>query len=422
MTIVVSVAVALTVIAATISSVHAKVYFEETFDKTWESRWVKSTWRQNDGTGGKFIWSAGKFYGDDEEAAKGIQTTPDARFFAIAAEFKEVFDTNKGKDLVIQYSVKNEQTIDCGGGYLKILPESSGPASNDLKDYDNETPYQIMFGPDICGGSKRVHAILENEGKNHLITKTVAPETDELTHVYTLILHPDNTYKILIDLQEKSTGSLEEDWEMLEPKMIKDPEASKPEDWIDEPMMVDPEDVKPEGYDDIPEKIRDTEATKPDDWDDDEDGDWEAPLIPNPEYKGPWTPKMIENPDYKGVWVHPEIDNPDFKPNPELYIHPNLKYVAFELWQVKSGTIFDNILITDDIEYAKKFAEDTWGKMKDSEKEKFDAAREEELEKMKLEREKMEEEAKKREEEEEEKVADVEEEEEEEEEHDGTEL
>ena len=45
--------------------------------------------------------------------------------------------------------------------------------------------------------------------------------------------------------------------------------------------------------------------------------------------------------------------------------------------QVKSGTIFDNILVTDDVEYAKKLAEDTWGKMKDAEKEMFEKAEEE---------------------------------------------
>ncbi|KAJ8643161.1 hypothetical protein MRB53_004909 [Persea americana] len=39
---------------------------------------------------------------------------------------------------------------------------------------------------------------------------------------------------------------------------------------------------------------------------------------------------------------------------------------------VKSGTLFDNILICDDPEYAKKFAEETWGKQKDAEKAAFD--------------------------------------------------
>lgn len=33
--------------------------------------------------------------------------------------------------------------------------------------------------------------------------------------------------------------------------------------------------------------------------------------------------------------------------------------------QVKAGSLFDNILVTDDVEYAKSFAEETWGKNKE---------------------------------------------------------
>ena len=36
--------------------------------------------------------------------------------------------------------------------------------------------------------------------------------------------------------------------------------------------------------------------------------------------------------------------------------------------QVKSGTIFDNVLITDSEEYAEEFGNDTWGQTKDPEK------------------------------------------------------
>ena len=36
---------------------------------------------------------------------------------------------------------------------------------------------------------------------------------------------------------------------------------------------------------DKPEYVQDPDATKPDDWDDDTDGEWEAPMIPNPDYQ-----------------------------------------------------------------------------------------------------------------------------------------
>lgn len=85
-----------------------------------------------------------------------------------------------------------------------------------------------MFGPDICGYStKKVHAILTYNETNHLIKKDVPCETDQLTHVYTFILRPDATYSILIDNEEKQTGSLYSDWDLLPPKEIKDPEAKK---------------------------------------------------------------------------------------------------------------------------------------------------------------------------------------------------
>jgi len=71
-----------------------------------------------------------------------------------------------------------------------------------------------------------------------------------------------------------------------------DPKAKKPEDWEENEMMADPEDKKPAGYDDIPATLPDPDAKKPEDWDDEDDGEWEAPTIPNPEYKGEWKPKM----------------------------------------------------------------------------------------------------------------------------------
>ena len=92
--------------------------------------------------------------------------------------------------------------------------------------------FSIMFGPDICGyATKKVHAILTKNGKNHLIKKEVPCETDQLTHVYTLIIRPDATYNILIDNAEKQSGSIYDDWDILPPKKIKDPEAKKVMFW-----------------------------------------------------------------------------------------------------------------------------------------------------------------------------------------------
>ena len=67
-----------------------------------------------------------------------------------------------------------------------------------------------------------------------------------MSHLYTLIVKPDNTYEVRIDNKKVESGNLEDDWEFLPPKTIKDPDAKKPEDWVDEKTLDDPEDSKPE--------------------------------------------------------------------------------------------------------------------------------------------------------------------------------
>ncbi|KAF3330796.1 calreticulin-like protein [Carex littledalei] len=314
----------------------------------------------------EWVHTAGKWNGDPED--KGIQTSEDYRFYAISAEFPEF--TSRDKTLVLQFSVKHEQKLDCGGGYVKLI---SGDI--DQKTFSGDTPYSIMFGPDICGdATRRVHAIFSHNGTNHLHEKDVMCMVDQLTHVYTLIVKPDATYSILIDNVQKDKGNLYEDWDILPTRKIPDTEATKPEDWDEDEYVLDPEDKKPEGYDDIPKEILDTNAVKPHDWDDEEDGEWTAPKIANPEYHGPWKQRKMKNPNYKGKWTTPMLDNPEFVDDPYLYAYSRLKYIGIELWQVKSGTLFDNILICDDPEYAFKLAEETWGKHKHTEEAQFEEA------------------------------------------------
>ena len=346
------------------------VYFSEKFEdgKSYLDRWVESTFKGAEQ--GKFELTHGKFYGDAEKDM-GLQTSQDARFYGISAKF-DTF-SNEGKTLVLQFTVKHEQKIDCGGGYIKLYP-----AGMDQDQLSGDSDYLVMFGPDICGYStKKVHVIFNYKGTNLLTKKEIKCKDDELTHLYTLIVRPDNTYEVKIDNEKVESGTLEEDWSFLAPKTIPDPAASKPEDWEDNEKIDDPEDTKPEDYD-KPEFIPDPEAKMPEDWDEEMDGQWAPAKINNPEYKGEWKPKKIDNPKYKGPWVHPEIDNPEYKPDDSLYKYDNIGAVGFDLWQVKSGTIFDNILITDNEKYAEEFGNETWGQTKDAEKTAKDALDEEE--------------------------------------------
>jgi calreticulin len=335
----------------------AKVYFQEEFSGDWESRWVHSSAKSDFG---KFKVSAGKFFAD-EEASKGLQTSQDARNYAISAKFDPF--TNEGKPLVLQFEVKHEQSIDCGGGYIKLLPSTT-----DQSKFTGDSDYYIMFGPDICGYTKKVHMIFHYKGQNLLWKKEPRCEDDTLTHLYTMILNPDNTYEMHIDGSKKESGTLEADWAFLKPKEIDDPNDKKPADWVDEAEIDDPNDKKPDDWDKEPETITDPDAKKPDDWDEEEDGKWEAPTIPNPKYKGVWKAKRIANPAYKGVWKAKQIPNPEYQPDSNLYLYKDIGVAGFDLWQVKSGTIFDNIIVTDSVQEAKDFAAKTFDVNKEKEK------------------------------------------------------
>merc|ERR1712072_408293 len=254
----------LLIVACIVAIATAEVYFEEDFSGDWESRWTQSKAKADLG---KFQVSAGKFYGD-AEASKGLQTSQDAKFYGIMAKHKEF--SNDGKTLVVQFSVKHQQDIDCGGAYLKLTP------TMDAEKFAGDSKYNIMFGPDICGSStKKTHVIFNYKEKNLDKKTEVRAESDTLSHLYTLIVKPDNTYEVQIDMNKVDSGSLSEGWAFLEPKQIRDPDEKKPADWVDAAEIDDPADKKP------------------DDWDDESDGAWEAPQIDNPEFKGAWKAKRI---------------------------------------------------------------------------------------------------------------------------------
>merc|ERR1712146_848885 len=116
-------------------------------------------------------------------------------------------------------------------------------------------------------------------------------------------------------------------------------------------------------------RIVDPEAKKPDDWDDDDDGEWEPPMKDNPAYKGDWSVKRISNPAYKGIWEAKKIANPEYEDDDKVYSFSDFGFLGFDLWQVKGGTIFDNIILTDDVAEADAFAK-KWKELSEVEKSK----------------------------------------------------
>merc|ERR1719498_806850 len=200
------------------------------------------------------------------------------RMYGVAAEIKPPFKLDD--KLVIQYESTLTDGLTCGGAYIKLL---ESPV--DTSKFDNESPYVLMFGPDRCGATDKVHFIVRqknpksNTWYEHHLRDAPRAKADRSPHLYKAVINGDGTFAIYIDDEEAFSGSLMDALEppLTPPKEIDDPDDSKPKDWVDAAKIDDPE------------------ASKPDDWDDEEDGEWEAPEIANPKCDkapgcGPWSP------------------------------------------------------------------------------------------------------------------------------------
>lgn len=275
------------------------------------------------------------------------------------------------------------------------------------EEFSNTTPYVIMFGPDKCGHTNKIHFIFNHKNpktgeyeEKHLKTPPVAKIT-KTTELYTLIVHPNNTYSIRTNGEEVKTGSLLEDFSpsVNPPAEIDDPKDTKPEDWVEQARIADSKATKPEDWDedapyeivdeeatmpddwleDEPTTVADPEAEKPEDWDDEEDGDWIPPMVPNPACAdasgcGPWTKPMKKNPEYKGKWNAPLIDNPAYKgpwaprkiKNPDYFEDKTpanfepIGAIGFEIWTMQKDILFDNIYIGHSIEDAEQLAAESF--------------------------------------------------------------
>ncbi|UPK99016.1 hypothetical protein LCI18_009951 [Fusarium solani-melongenae] len=402
-----------------------KADFLEQFTDDWDQRW-KPSHAKKDTAGSEKEGEEWAYVGEwsveepvvykGMEGDKGLVVKNPAAHHAISAKFPKKID-NKGKTLVVQYEVKLQNGLECGGAYMKLLRDNKALHQ---EEFANTTPYVIMFGPDKCGHTNKVHFIFNHKNpktgeyeEKHLSSPPTA-KIVKTTELYTLIVHPNNTYVIKQNNEEVKTGSLLEDFlpAVNPPAEIDDAKDTKPDDWVDQARIPDPEAKKPEDWDEeAPYEIVDEDATKPDDWleeeaitipdpeaekpedwDDEEDGDWIAPTVPNPKCGdisgcGPWTKPMKRNPDYKGKWTAPYVENPAYKgtwaprkiKNPDYFEDKTpanfepMGAIGFEIWTMQSDILFDNIYIGHSVEDANKLAEETFGLKHPVEKALFEA-------------------------------------------------
>lgn len=393
----------------TFTPTNLKAPFLEQFTDDWDSRWTPSHAKKQDSKTEEDWAYVGTWSVEEPTVLKGIEgdkglvVKNPAAHHAISAKFDKKVDP-KGKDLVVQYEVKLQNGLECGGAYMKLLQENKALHA---EEFSNASPYIIMFGPDKCGATNKVHFIFRHKNpktgeyeEKHLKTPPMA-RIVKTTTLYTLIVKADQTFEILIDGTSAKTGSLLEDFSpSVNPeKEIDDAKDTKPEDWVDQARIADPEATKPEDWDedapfevvddeatkpddwldDEPASVPDPEAEKPEDWDDEEDGDWipptvpnpkcdevsgcgkwEAPMKKNPEYKGKWSAPFIDNPAYKGIWAPRKIKNPDYFEDKTPANFEPMGAIGFEIWTMQNDILFDNIYIGHSIEDAKSLQSETF--------------------------------------------------------------
>lgn len=398
------------------SHLHEKLIFFETFDNF---SWTFSTnkkYKEQDIEIRGAVNAPIEFANDH-----GLVLNSPNRHYGVSQKLKDWLQV-KDEDLVIQYELKLEDVLNCGGAYIKLLrPTSSNKDIQDIiTNLAPDTPYSIMFGPDKCGATNKVHVIFQyqnpitQEWEEKHYNETVSVQGDKKSHTYTLhIRNNDDSFAIYTDKKLIKTGGLLTHLipAIQPPATIDDPEDQKPADWVDEEKIPDPSVIKPADWDDDaprkivdpnaskpagwldsePLEISDPEAFKPADWDDEEDGEYEAPMIPNPKCDaigcGEWKPPLIPNPKFQGKWSPPLIDNPEYKgpwkprqlPNPNFFEaqHPAnsiapIGAIAIEVWTTNNGIVFDNFVIAKDLQDAFEFADLTTGPKSIAEKKQED--------------------------------------------------
>ncbi|KAJ6237375.1 calnexin 14d-related [Anaeramoeba flamelloides] len=272
----------------------------------------------------------------------GLVMKTEAALHGISKEFQTPFDpTSKG--LIIQYELRYQEFVSCAGSYIKLLSQF------DSQHFSRDNDYLIMFGPDWCGkqsnavrfiyglndsgNDKEATATESKSGSEKLVQLEDPPEMklDDLSHLYTLVIFPNQSWEIWVDLETVKQGSnLTKGFNGIEQKWINDPDDFEPEDW------------------DENEYIEDPNAKTPQLWDTEQDGEWEAPRIENPDWEE-WQPRKILNPNWNE--------------NQNGFAFQPIHGMGLELWSMGKNIMFDNILVTsaDKINEVKLFANQTWG-------------------------------------------------------------
>lgn len=298
--------------------------FANAKDGIWHPQWISSGSTTTSGKSYSKLWKI-----TEETSLKGRKNDQglfiqgENSHYAISAASEQPFTFKHDRPIVVQYEVKKERPQECSGAYAKLIADSK---YFDPHYFNDMTPFAILFGPDYCGSKNEI--LLQLTQRN---SQTGRHETWKLRNqlrssvdtvlstLYTLIIHQDETFNILVNNVSVFEGSLQNDFDLIS----SDGTENMPEWWDDREYIRDPTAMPALGED---------EAT------------WDAPFIKNANYHGPWT-------GHGGDPPTSSLTRGQLLP---------IAGVGFEIWSVEAGIIFDNIIVTQDDQMLKSFTETTW--------------------------------------------------------------
>ena len=360
------------------------LFFENFTDPAAAKRWTKS--KEPNITGRWKIDQTQPLQTRKNE--KCIVTQTRTAKHAVSHKFRTPIFT-PGETIVIQYEARAQFLFTCNTGYITLY----GDPEFDPAKLNNQTMKILEFGPEHCNNFNRTRLNIYINGVEHSIINPSIIPVDELSHLYTLVIRPNNTFSTYIDGRPMREGVLDLDFSppLYEGPTIEDPSVSKPSDWDDRILIPNPKLKKPSSWDenapqnipdpkklnppagwllDEPKFLMQTEKDKPKNWDEKTMGKWEPqeivpnpkcekapgcgpyfpPRIRNPKYKGKWYAPLVNNPNYKGEWHAPRIPNPNYKlldeskPNNQYQLPP-ITAIGFNIYGNYASFAFTNILI-----------------------------------------------------------------------------
>ncbi len=97
------------------------------------------------------------------ELDNGLLLSKKDKYYGLTLPFQTPLTMGDSPSIVIQYEIKFEEVLACGGAYVKLLRDIT-----DFGDVNKDTPYSILFGPD-----KVTHSLTYSF--THLLTYLLTP-------------------------------------------------------------------------------------------------------------------------------------------------------------------------------------------------------------------------------------------------------